>query len=292
VACDEVLEEQGIGYCTVCGMRQPEPGQRVEAVDGDVAAVTDKGRRRSRNEDAFALATTPLGRVLAVVCDGVSTTTSADEASKRATEAALFALERHADERSGADALAEAFTAARHAVAEIRWLPTDGLGPPSCTFLAAVVAGNTVDLSSVGDCRGFWLPEHGEPTSLTCDDSWAAEQVLAGAMTSEAAHADTRSHRITRWLGQDADPSWAPRAVSFTATEAGRLVLCSDGLWNYAGEAADIAGAVEPGGPLSTARRLVDFANGQGGQDNITVVVVDVPGPPGRLQPSPKGRVA
>jgi serine/threonine protein phosphatase PrpC len=84
------------------------------------------------------------------------------------------------------------------------------------------------------------------------------------------------AHTITRWLGRDADPAWTPRLSQFRPDGPGRLVLCSDGLWNYAETAAEVAAAAAAGEPLEVATRLVDFANGKGGHDNITVIVIDI----------------
>lgn len=287
VACAAPLDRQGDGYCAGCGTKQPEPGGRFEAADGNVAAVSDRGRRRTRNEDAFAVSTTPAGRALAVVCDGVSTTTKPDQAATQAATAAMASLQEDADRLPGTVALAAAFTAARSAVNAIAWTGPGTLEAPSCTFLAAVADGQTFALASMGDCRAFWLPEQGEPETLTTDDSWANDQEQAGFMSSEAAHADPRSHGITRWLGLDADPSWQPPPVVFTAPGPGRLVLCSDGLWNYASGAKDVAAVAGSGEALAVARRLVEHANHQGGHDNITVAVVDIPAGPHVLVPSP-----
>lgn len=293
VACGEDLPPDDTLYCAVCGRKQPMPGDRHECVEGGDAAVTDRGRRREHNEDAVAVSTTPGGRGLAVICDGVSTTVCADRASRGAVDAALTSLRRDADHRSGGDALDGAFAAALQAVKEIEWAPKAGLGPPSCTYLAAITRGQEVELSSMGDCRAFWLPDVGEPETLTLDDSWAAEQVRAGRMTSQAAHSDPRSHRITRWLASDTDPSWRPHTVSFAASQPGRLVLCSDGLWNYAADALAIAHVAGSGSPLTIARRLVDYANRRGGRDNVTVVVVDVRSDVGGLEPvTLKGRIS
>ena len=183
-------------------------------------------------------------------------------------------------------------------------MPDPRLGAPSCTFLAAVVDGSQVELATLGDCRSMWLPAAGpapaSPQTLTEDDSWAAEVIAAGTKTAEEAYADRRAHVITRWLGADADPSWEARLSSFTAPGPGRLLLCSDGLWNYAETAAEVvaaaAGAGDPDDPddlLATARRLTDFANAAGGSDNITVVLVDLPRSSGhRLSHRSKGPAA
>ena len=270
------------GYCGVCGMKQPAPRDHLEAVADRVAAVTDRGRRHHRNEDAFAMAVTDDGRVVAVVCDGVSTTVDPDAASQAAADAALAVLVA-----AGPDALPAAHAAARDAVLALSWTPDPRLGAPSCTFLAAVVDGAHVEMATLGDCRSLWLPDEGEARTLTQDDSWAAEAIAAGAKTAEEAYADHRAHVITRWLGADADPAWEARPSSFTAPGRGRLLLCSDGLWNYAETAAEVAvAALPPEGEadadlLTPARRLVDFANAAGGSDNVTVVLVALPHPKG-----------
>lgn len=277
--CAECGEDRGQiddGYCWSCGTRQPVPRDHMEEVYLGVAAITDRGRRHPHNQDAFALAMTPGGRVLAVVCDGVSTTASADEASQRAADAALAALQEGGDDHPD-DALGDAFVAARLAVGEVAWSPATGeLGSPSTTFLAVSAQHGNIEISSVGDCRALWLPHDGEAQILTEDDSWAAEQVRSATMTAEAAYADPRSHSITRWVGADADSSWEPRRTAFTVSAPGRLVLCSDGLWNYASEGRELGAVTGDGDPLSVGRRLVDYANGSGGHDNITVVVLDI----------------
>ena len=276
VACGEPGAQISDGYCRSCGTRQPVPRDSMEDVDagGDVAAVSDRGRRRPRNEDAFAIASAPNGRVVAVICDGVSSTPDAGRASEEAVEAGLKAF-RSCTERVLAEAVGLAYTAAAEAVNQLG----DGSegASPSCTFLAAAADRFSIHLASMGDCRAYWLPNAGEPETLTADDSWASDQILAGTMTADQAHADARAHHLTRWLGRDAEPSWEPREVRFTAPGPGLLVLCSDGLWNYAPSAADIAAVATAESPSAVARSLVDYANQRGGRDNTTVVVVRIP---------------
>ncbi|MBC7550048.1 MAG: hypothetical protein H7269_03955 [Cellulomonas sp.] len=63
------------------------------------------------------------------------------------------------------------------------------------------------------------------------------------------------------------------------AQAPGWPLLCSDGRWNYCSPAADLGAPVQrrapagAGEPLATASGLVDWANAQGGHDNITVVL-------------------
>jgi len=279
VACRSV-SWPGDTFCEECGHHIPadEAGARHDLELGSraVGAASDLGRRHARNEDAFATAVAPDGRVLAVVCDGVSTTATPERASRAAADAAVAAFLAAPDQESRV-ALEASYLAARCAVRQVPWMPEEEwAGAPSCTFLAAVVNGRDVCVGSMGDSRAFWLPEVGEPRQLTEDDSWAQEQVQAGAMTAEDAHADPHGHAITRWLGRDAAPEWMPRVVSGDHASRGRLVLCTDGLWHYAKSAADLALVMPEGDPASAALHLVEWANAQGGQDNVTVVVIDV----------------
>lgn len=269
------------GWCGVCGRKQPAPRDHLEIVATDgFAGVTDRGIRHHRNEDAMALlvgddAGTPFA--VGVVCDGVSTTMRPDDASQGAVDAAAAVLLAAGPARR--DHLG-AYDAARAAVAAVDFEPGGALGPPSCTYLAAIVTDHLISLASLGDCRAYWHDAvSGVIRQLTVDDSWATHQVAGGAMAPAEAYADPRAHSITAWLGVDADPGWTPALIELDRPGAGRLLLVSDGLWNYTPGPDDVAAVVAAGEPgaLATARRLVDHANGSGGADNITVVVVDLP---------------
>jgi serine/threonine protein phosphatase PrpC len=258
------------GYCGVCGMRLPALRDHLEQVLDGAAGVTDKGKRHHRNEDAMAFHVGD-GFVAAVVCDGVSTSVNPDLASQAAVDAACAVLVESRD-------LEAAYDAARAAVLAAQFEPHAELGPPSCTFLAATVTDACVTMASLGDCRAYWYAD-GTATQLTVDDSWAEVQIAAGAMPAAEAYAHAYAHVITRWLAQDADPTWRPRIATFDVPGPGRLLLVSDGLWNYTLEPAHLVAAMGDQAlePVDLARRLVTFANDAGGSDNITVVVVDLP---------------
>ena len=265
------------GYCSECGAKAPAERDHQELSFPGVAAVTDKGKRHHRNEDAMAVAVEP-GTVFAVVCDGVSTTVHPDLASLAAVTAALDALVHGG---SDTPALDPAYDAGRAAALAVEFEPAADLGPPSCTFLAAVITDGRAEFASLGDCRAYWLGDDGA-RQLTRDDSWATEQIDAGLLAADDAYADAKAHMITRWIGRDADPSWRPVRTTFEPPGAGRLVLCSDGLWNYTLTPAELEQAAgrEPD-TFALARSLTAFANDAGGADNITVVVVDIPLPKG-----------
>ena len=290
------------GYCTQCGARAPSKRNHFSEHPAPwVAAVCDRGVRHTRNEDAVALAAAPPlgGRAVLVVCDGVSSSTDSDVASLAAAQAArdlLAAIGPSAPGglatrvAAGAKALVAAANAANAAVIANT---TAGPGnPASCTFVAAVLDGSELVVGWVGDSRAYWLPDTEAPRLLTTDDSFAAEQIADGVPRATA-ESGPQAHAITRWLGIDA-PDHTPRTVSVDLEAPGWLLVCSDGLWNYCSEAADLARLVADTShtaglePLALAGALVDWANAQGGQDNITVALARVdPGPGGDATATP-----
>lgn len=257
------------GYCGVCGTRLPAARDHQELEQEGAAGVSNKGKRHARNEDAMAVFAGE-GYVAAIVCDGVSTSVNPDVASQVAADAACAVL-------AGTPDLEAAYDAARAAVLAIEFEPHADLSPPSCTFLAATITDTEITVASHGDCRAYWCAE-GTATQLTVDDSWAEVQIAAGAPPADA-YSHGLAHVITRWLSKDADPEWRPRIVAFDVPGPGRLLLVSDGLWNYTLEPAHLVAAIgdQTSERIDLARRLVNFANDAGGSDNITVVVVDLP---------------
>jgi serine/threonine protein phosphatase PrpC len=266
------------------------PSRDHSEVDlGSAAGVSDRGLRHLRNEDAMALASqqTPDGLVVvAVVCDGVSSSPRPDEAAQAAAEAALPVLLTAV--RADGD-LAEASRAAVQAGRE----SVAGLQEPvnersATTFVSAVAGPGEVTLCWLGDSRAYWLAQPASGSvQLTRDDSVAGGMIEAGLATEEAAMTSPGAHVLTRWLGAEAadlgdDPARAPHVEQYSPPGTGVLLVCSDGLWNYASEAADLAGLALPkalNDPLSAAVDMVQFAVDAGGADNITVVLIPYPAP-------------
>jgi len=271
------------GYCESCGRKVPSGRDHLELDLGPLAGVTDKGLRHARNEDAMALATAESASgpaVLAVVCDGVSSSRRPDEASLAAVQAAARVLLAgvRADEDLAATSQA-AVAAAQQALAGL-----DEPGPgdaPSATFVSAVMTAEAVTLCWLGDSRAYWLGSGtgADAQRLTHDDSLAGEMVAAGLVSEAAAMALPGAHVVTGWVGADS-PGGPPHVATFTPPGPGVLLLCSDGLWNYQPEAAGLAGLALPGAlthPLGAATALVTFALEAGGADNITVVLATFP---------------
>ncbi|WP_433009666.1 protein phosphatase 2C domain-containing protein [Kribbella sp. CA-294648] len=278
------------GYCETCGTKAAKPRDHFSEQPAPwVAGVCDRGIRHSRNEDAMAIAADPEpgSRALLVVCDGVSSSLDSDVASLAAARAALDVLEvgnaqGMGTESSRISAVVARLKAAADAASDAVLANTspDSPNPASCTFVATVLEGDLLVAGVVGDSRAYWFPDNAEAVALTVDDSWAAELIATGVPRHEA-ESGPQGHAITRWLGKDA-PDHTPRTTSLKVAGPGWLMACSDGLWNYCSEAAPLAeltretAAAHGGDPLATASALVDWANAQGGQDNITVALARI----------------
>ncbi|CAO5185057.1 PPM family protein phosphatase [Frankia sp. AiPs1] len=150
---------------------------------------------------------------------------------------------------------------------------------PACTFVAAIVTGEQIAVGWLGDSRAYLLDRSGAHL-LTADDTVAAEAVRAGLRPQEWAETGPGSHTITRWIGTSS-PGALPHIVGCTPSRPGRLVLCSDGLWNYLSAPNRLAARVDElpasASALAVARHLTSAALAAGGGDNITVVVIDLP---------------
>ncbi|MFT4294185.1 MAG: protein phosphatase 2C domain-containing protein, partial [Micropruina sp.] len=176
-------------------------------------------------------------------------------------------------EQPFAEALIEAAAAAQRAV--IEHTASDTRNAASCTFAAAVLDGDRVHWASLGDSRVYLLGD-GTGVQLSTDHSVAEELIRAGLPRAEA-ESSRQAHAITRWLGRDSENP-TPDTGVYPLTLGGWLLVCSDGLWNYASEPAALARRLRAASeasdePVKVAAELVKWANAQGGKDNVTVAL-------------------
>ncbi len=289
VQCGGAVDSDG--YCTVCGFKAASERDHYREEPAPwVAGACDRGVQHARNEDALALAASqePGARAVLVVCDGVSSSVDSDVASLAAAEAARDLLWTLPPATSGAephvegvaDALVAAAAAANDAV--VRTTDPASENAASATFVAVVVSPGQLEYANLGDSRAYWLPDAGDAVQLTRDDSLSEARIRMG-VAREAAENGPGAHSITRWLGSDA-PDIRPRTGRLEVGD-GWVLVCSDGLWNYASTAADIrtvldaALAASPANLVDVCEHMVSWANTQGGKDNITVAVARLGAP-------------
>lgn len=139
------------------------------------------------------------------------------------------------------------------------------------TVVAGLVRENRITLVHVGDSRAYLLNVKGI-RQVTRDHSWVAEQVANGILTPEEARKHPFRNVITQALGNGGDLDVAVQEIEIQ--ELDRLLLCSDGLSGMVQD-DDIYQVVQNSSSIEVAvQELVSRARANGGEDNITVVII------------------
>jgi PPM family protein phosphatase len=230
--------------------------------------VTDAGKVRQNNEDAL-LVGDGEDETLFVVADGIG----GFEAGEVASSLAVEVLKELRPDRSFETAIAEAN---RRILAAGR---TDEKLSGMGTTVVAIRFGGTqreplAEVAHVGDSRAY-LVRGGEMNPITEDHSLVAELVRSGDLTRDQAAEHPQKNLITRALGADDDVDVDTTVLPIEAGD--RVLLCSDGLSDMVPEARISEILLESSeDPERAARDLLSAALDAGGNDNITVIVVDV----------------
>jgi PPM family protein phosphatase len=270
-------------YCLECGFRQALVSTDLIELQAapNLAGASDRGRRHHQNEDAIALKIIAPDTYIIVVCDGVSSSQHPELASQTAATTCIQSIELTINE--GTDnptiALEKGVEAALEAVSSIPIDPTSSVDSSSTTIVAAIVCDRIATIGWLGDSRAYWIAP-AKSLQLTQDDSWMRDAIESGTFTPEEAAASPYAHAIVRWLGADVTAEdRLPNIITFPIPGAGYLLLCTDGLWNYAPDPAYLHHLIQQApsaDTLSIAQHLIRYANQQGGQDNITVGILEI----------------
>ena len=233
---------------------------------GRASAVTDTGRRRLQNEDAFV-----CDPPLFAVADGMG----GAQAGELASRLAATALEGRPPGLHGEDAVAGLLHDAnerihRHALDDPA---VAGMGTTVTALLVDEAAG-TITIGHVGDSRAYRVRD-GRLEQLTADHSLVAELVRTGRLTPEEAEQHPHRSVITRALGTE--PDVEVDTLTVEASPGDLYLLCSDGLTAMVRD-QEIVELVEhaDADPDACADALVEAANRAGGEDNITVVLFEI----------------
>jgi serine/threonine protein phosphatase PrpC len=243
-------------------------------------ALTDLGRKRTSNEDAFFM-DDALG--LYVVADGMGGHAAGEVASREAVDTLYGMVKRgigdlrqlvdpvvESDARAACRLMESAVQAATYFVYSIAEIDRDKSGMGT-TISALLVLGAYAITAQVGDSR-IYKVEGGVVEQLTEDHTLIAWQLKQGLITPAEAARSPHRNVITRAVGNRDYVQVDTRRIQLVPST--RFLLCSDGLHGYLDE-ADIPSIVEIGGDASV-RRFVDLANERGGKDNITAVLVEI----------------
>lgn len=233
------------------------------------AAVSDRGRKRPSNEDAFGFS---VEDGVFVVCDGMGGAAAGEIASSVAVDEFLHLLAGRCQNGlvSLPGAAEEAIVAANEAIFS-RAQKNKRLSGMGTTLVALAVQDSHVWVLNIGDSRCYRLRQRSLEL-LTLDHSLVEEQVRLGRMThSEAARSPYRNV-ITRALGTQS--SVTPDVFGHEAEPGDIFLLCSDGLTRELPDET-IASILATDGSLDElCARLVQAAKQAGGHDNITCLLV------------------
>ena len=242
------------------------PAEGGEKITLAWAALSDVGYRRKVNEDSL-LARSPIF----AVADGMGGHTAGDFAS-------AAVVTRLAEQVSARFVDPAAITTALHAAVDdiARGVGTTDLGTGTTVTGVALALEDDAPrwlVFNIGDSRVYRLADD-RLERLTVDHSIVQELIDSGAITEAEAEVHPHANVITRAVGFNEEPVPDYRLIP---VEAGtRLLVCSDGLTKELTEHGIRHFLSDAATPLEAARRLMDAALGNGGRDNVTVVVVDV----------------
>jgi protein phosphatase len=231
---------------------------------GQTTAVTDPGRKRRRNEDAYV-----CEPPLFAVADGMGGAQAGEIASRLAAAALRGTEASSASEDDVAALIQEANRRVYEAQSEDE--AVSGMGT---TLTVALAGHDRVAIGHVGDSRAYLIRD-GRLEQLTEDHSLVAELVRSGRLSPEEAEIHPQRSVITRALGTEAEVD----VDSFTvpARTGDLFMVCSDGLTSMVDDGTILSIVEEKRDDLkAAAKSLVDAANRGGGEDNITIVLFEI----------------
>jgi serine/threonine protein phosphatase PrpC len=243
-----------------------------------VSARTDQGLVRPNNEDNFYVAEE---RDILVVADGMGGHASGEVASKMAIDIIRDSVHSESGENEPiigkynddysdvTNRIGSAMRLANMAIYEAsqndpRW---QGMGT---TLAAVAVNDKRLSIGHVGDSR-VYLIRAGDIAQLTDDHTLVYEQVKREIMTKEEADVSDMKNLLTRAVG--IRPEVEVDLDELTLADGDILILCTDGLSSMVTDDDILSVVISVEDPSVACDRLVDLANNNGGQDNITVIV-------------------
>ncbi len=238
---------------------------------------TDPGRKRPNNEDAFAYfepdQPEELGQSgrLYIVADGVGGAAKGEKASLYAAQKVLYEFFNDNTTDLG-ERLKRAMRQAGNDIYE-HTQRSDVPVKMATTMVAASLRNGQLIVANVGDSRAY-LIRSGQAEQITRDHTIAGEMLRNGEVDEAGAQQVKGKNKLTRSLGGEPDVH-VDIFRDIPLRPGDRILLCSDGLARYA-LSQDIAQLASEGTPNEIVERCIDYANHEGGADNITVAVIQV----------------
>ena len=236
--------------------------------------LSDIGRVRSQNQDAFRIEELDRHTILAVVCDGMGGAKSGNIASRLAIDVFVDEVKNSwkstmPQEQIG-QLLQDALKLANFTVYDQARQFTEFAGMGT-TLVAALLNGKNATIVNVGDSRCYHIT-HSDIRRITVDHSVVQMMVDRGELTPEEARNYPGRNYITRAVGTEPTVESDLFAIRVERGEA--LLLSSDGLHNELDDQEILFEVVHGVNNDNCCQRLLDIANMRGSPDNVTSVLV------------------
>ncbi|HRO66111.1 MAG TPA: Stp1/IreP family PP2C-type Ser/Thr phosphatase [Pseudobdellovibrionaceae bacterium] len=234
--------------------------------------LTDKGLRRDSNQDS-CLVLKENG--LFVVADGMGGHSGGEVASSIAVQTVKEVFEDpEVIERSPREVIIKAYETASHRIYDKAANENPELAGMGTTMVMAYVRGNNIYVANVGDSRCYMFRKP-YLWQITEDHSLINEQIRAGLLSEEQATAMVGRNVITRSVGYERDVH--PDVIERQMQPGELFLLCSDGLSSMVPDDR-ISEILNNHPPEKITRLCVDQALANGGDDNVTVLVLHAVG--------------
>lgn len=232
---------------------------------------TDTGKRREMNQDYVFTSESRIGNLpnLCILADGMGGHNAGDYASRYTVETMTATVAKDSSDEP-VNIIRNAIQVANQAILEKAKtdIDLDGMGT---TVVAAVVLGSELCVANVGDSRLYVIGD--EIHQITRDHSYVQEMVRRGELDEKDARVHPDRNIITRAIG-----GGNPLEVDFFEVElkeSDRVLMCSDGLTDMIEDEEILRILKEKETTAEGIECLVETANENGGNDNITVVVIE-----------------
>lgn len=239
-----------------------------------IGYMTDGGRRRPTNEDAVKVMEDVSFFMLA---DGVGGNRSGEIASQSALDA-LEKFIRH-NPPEWLDGRDEIFRYLRAAVRYVnQFIIRLSESKPQYSGMATTltfvyIRDGEMYVANVGDSR-VYLIHDGLIQQITDDHTYVNDLVKMGTISREEAHHHARKNVITRAIGANANNE--PDCFSVPVNSGDRVLLCSDGLYDEVDDETILHTVGRFDDMMICAEDLVSLANDNGGNDNISVICINL----------------
>jgi serine/threonine protein phosphatase PrpC len=291
-----VFHQDAYSYWIETSAAQPQADQVAPVAGYFIGYASDVGRQREIDEDSVlvlqiaGLCNRCSGPTLGLfaVADGIGGQDAGEVASRTAIqtlaesilESVILPVTRPAEDnltQNGMpgtleEKLVEAIQRANQAIIDLRHRSSTGSNM-GCTLTVALLSDTTGIIANVGDSRTYHM-HAGKLTQITRDHSVIADMVAAGEITPEEALTHEKKSIIYRCLGDVGTLEIDTFQVELEIGD--RLLLCCDGLWEMVPDGLIEDILLQYTDPQAACQRLITLANEAGGEDNISVVIINI----------------